>query len=178
MKTAKTEKDKDKALREQVLYLLEGGGAHAKFAEIVAGIPPKILGQKPAGLPHSLWMLLEHLRIAQWDILEFSRNSKHASPKWPEGYWPKTDAPPSYCHLEHQREEIPPGPPGNARARERSQDRSVRQNSLGRWPDYPSRSPVAGRPQHLSSGADVRCASSPGSVAGEVNIKFATDLRR
>ena len=95
MKTAKTEKDKDKALREQVLYLLEGGGAHAKFAEIVAGIPPKILGQKPAGLPHSLWMLLEHLRIAQWDILEFSRNSKHASPKWPEGYWPKTDAPPT-----------------------------------------------------------------------------------
>jgi hypothetical protein len=95
VKTAKTEKDKDKALREQVLYLLEGGGAHAKFAEIVAGIPPKILGQKPAGLPHSLWMLLEHLRIAQWDILEFSRNSKHASPKWPEGYWPKTDAPPT-----------------------------------------------------------------------------------
>ncbi len=58
-------------------------------------IPPKLLGQKPAGLPHSLWMLLEHLRLAQWDILEFSRNPKHASPKWPEGYWPKTEAPPS-----------------------------------------------------------------------------------
>jgi DinB superfamily len=84
---------KDKALREHVLYLLEGGGAHAKFDEIVAGVPPKILGQKPAGLPHSLWMLLEHLRIAQWDILEFSRNAKHTSPKWPEGYWPKTEAP-------------------------------------------------------------------------------------
>jgi DinB superfamily len=84
---------KDKALREHVLYLLQGGGAHAKFDEIVAGIPPKILGQKPAGLPHSLWMLLEHLRMAQWDILEFSRNSKHISPKWPEGYWPKTEAP-------------------------------------------------------------------------------------
>src|SRR5580658_2025141 len=84
---------KDRALREHVLYLLEGGGAHAKFDEIVAGVPPKILGQKPAGLPHSLWMLLEHLRIAQWDILEFSRNAKHTSPKWPEGYWPKTEAP-------------------------------------------------------------------------------------
>ena len=84
---------KDKALREHVLYLLEGGGAHAKFDEIVAGVPPKILGQKPADLPHSLWMLLEHLRIAQWDILEFSRNAKHTSPKWPEGYWPKTEAP-------------------------------------------------------------------------------------
>ena len=86
---------KDKALREHVFYLLDGGGAHAKFDEVVADIPPKLLGQKPAGLPHSLWMLLEHLRIAQWDILEFSRNPKHASPKWPEGYWPKTEAPPS-----------------------------------------------------------------------------------
>jgi hypothetical protein len=89
----KTKEDKDRALREHVLYLLDGGGAHAKFDEIVAGIPAKILGQKPADLPHSLWMLLEHLRIAQWDILEFSRNPKHTSPKWPEGYWPKTEAP-------------------------------------------------------------------------------------
>jgi hypothetical protein len=86
--------DKDKALREHVLYLLDGGGAHAKFDEVVANIPPKLLGQKPAGLPHSLWMLLEHLRIAQRDILEFSRSPKHASPKWPEGYWPKTEGPP------------------------------------------------------------------------------------
>ena len=86
---------KDKALREHVLYLLDGGGAHAKFDEVVADIPPKLLGQKPAGLPHSLWMLLEHLRIAQRDILEFSRNPKHASPKWPEGYWPAAEASPS-----------------------------------------------------------------------------------
>jgi len=86
-------KDKDKALREHVVYLLDGGGAHVKFDEVVTGIPPKLLGQKPASLPHSLWMLLEHLRIAQWDILEFSRNAKHVSPKWPEGYWPKTEAP-------------------------------------------------------------------------------------
>jgi hypothetical protein len=85
----------EKALREHVLYLLDGGGAHAKFDEVVADIPAKLQGQKPAGLPHSLWMLLEHLRIAQWDILEFSRNSKHASPKWPDDYWPTSDAPPS-----------------------------------------------------------------------------------
>lgn len=85
----------DKALRAHVLYLLEGGGAHAKFDEVIAGIPAKLRGQKPAGLPHSLWMLLEHLRLAQWDILEFSRNPKHISPEWPEGYWPKTEAPPS-----------------------------------------------------------------------------------
>jgi hypothetical protein len=89
------EDSKHKALRQHVLELLRGGGAHAKFDEIVAGLPPEVLGRKPAGLPHSLWMLLEHLRIAQWDILEFSRNPKHVSPKWPEGYWPKTEAPPS-----------------------------------------------------------------------------------
>jgi hypothetical protein len=86
---------KDKALREHVLYLLEGGGAHAKFDEIVAGIPPKLFGQKPGKLPHSLWMLLEHLRITQWDILEFSRNPKYQFIRWPEGYWPKTEAPPN-----------------------------------------------------------------------------------
>jgi len=86
---------KDKALRQHVLELLRGGGAHAKFEEIVAGVPPEVLGRKPSGLPHSLWMLLEHLRIAQRDILEFSRNPKHVSPKWPEGYWPKTEAPAS-----------------------------------------------------------------------------------
>jgi hypothetical protein len=86
---------KDKVLREHVLYLLEGGGAHTKFDEVIAGIPPRVRGQKPAGLPHSLWMLLEHLRIAQWDILEFSRNPKHVSPEWPRGYWPSTEAPPT-----------------------------------------------------------------------------------
>jgi uncharacterized damage-inducible protein DinB len=86
---------KDKALREHVLYLLDGGGAHAKFDDVVADIPPKLLAQKPAGLPHSLWRLLEHLRIAQGDILEFSRNPKYVPPKWPEGYWPKTEGPPS-----------------------------------------------------------------------------------
>jgi hypothetical protein len=84
----------DKPLREHVLFLLNGGGAHAKFDDVLAGVPPKLRGQKPSGL-HSLWMLLEHLRIAQWDILEFSRNPKHASPEWPKGYWPKSDAPPS-----------------------------------------------------------------------------------
>ncbi len=95
MEEDREDNNKDKSLREHVLYLLEGGGAHVKFDEVVAGIPPKLRGQKPAGLPHSLWMLLEHLRIAQWDILEFSRNPNHVSPKWPEGYWPRTATPPN-----------------------------------------------------------------------------------
>ncbi len=83
------------SLREHLLYLLQGGGAHAKFDEVMADIPAKLRGQRPAGMPHSVWMLFEHMRLAQWDILEFSRNRKHVSPDWPKGYWPKTEAPPS-----------------------------------------------------------------------------------
>jgi DinB superfamily len=83
-----------KQLREHVLYLLDGGGAHARFDDAVKDMPEKLRGVKPNGLPHSAWMLLEHLRLAQWDILEFSRNPKYESPKWPEGYWPKSEVPP------------------------------------------------------------------------------------
>ncbi|MFZ0770090.1 MAG: DinB family protein [Candidatus Sulfotelmatobacter sp.] len=85
----------DKLLREHVVYLLNGGGAHARFDDVVKDMPENLRGVRPNGLPHSAWMLLEHLRLAQWDILEFSRNSKHKSPEWPKGYWPKTETPPS-----------------------------------------------------------------------------------
>ena len=82
------------ALRKQLVETLTGRGAHADFDSAVAGFPVKRAGEKPAGAPHTAWQLLEHLRVAQWDILEFSRNPKHVSPEWPEGYWPPTDAPP------------------------------------------------------------------------------------
>jgi hypothetical protein len=87
--------DHDKALRKQLVELLTGGQAHAKFEEAVADLPAKLRGQKPKGMPHSPWMLLEHLRITQEDILDFSRDPKYVAPKWPEGYWPKTVAPPN-----------------------------------------------------------------------------------
>jgi hypothetical protein len=82
-------------LREHLIGLLDGKGAHIPFAEAVKHFPEKLRAMKPAGAPHTAWQLLEHLRIAQWDILEFSRDAKHKSPKWPEGYWPATEAPPS-----------------------------------------------------------------------------------
>jgi hypothetical protein len=82
------------ALRKHLLYLLGGGGAHADFGSVIAGWPAGLRGSKPEGLPHTAWQLLEHMRIALWDILEFSRNAKHVSPPWPAGYWPSTDAPP------------------------------------------------------------------------------------
>jgi hypothetical protein len=95
MKKNAAKKTNDQSLREHVVYLLDGGGAHAKFSDAVAGLPADLRGKKAGKLPHSAWMLLEHLRLAQWDILEFSRNPSHVSPEWPAGYWPKTAAPPN-----------------------------------------------------------------------------------
>jgi DinB superfamily len=86
-------KDHEQSLRKHLLDLLAGGGAHAKFDDVIKGLPPKLRGEKPAKFPHTPWMLLEHLRLAQWDILEFSRKPKHVSPPWPAGYWPKKPAP-------------------------------------------------------------------------------------
>jgi DinB superfamily len=87
--------DPNQSLRQHLHELLKGGDAHAKFDDVIKGFSPKLYGTKPASLPHSPWMLLEHLRLAQWDILEFSRNSRHVSPEWPGGYWPKKEAPPN-----------------------------------------------------------------------------------
>jgi len=85
----------DRELREQVVYLLKGGGAHVHFMDALDGFPAEKYGAFADGLPHTGWQLLEHARLAQWDILEFSRNPKHVSPPFPGGYWPKTPAPPN-----------------------------------------------------------------------------------
>lgn len=91
---AKAIRTDNKSLREHVLFLLEGGGAHINFEQAIGGLGAELRGVNPEGLPFTAWRLLEHLRISQRDILEFSRNPKHVSPKWPEGYWPAGDAPP------------------------------------------------------------------------------------
>jgi hypothetical protein len=80
--------DKDKALREHLLYLLRGGGAHIQFDAALKDFPAGLINRKADGVPYTPWHLLEHMRIAQWDILEFSRSAAHVSPEWPEGYWP------------------------------------------------------------------------------------------
>ena len=80
-------------VREQVVQLLRGGQAHVTFDDAVKDFPAKLRGVRPSGAEHSAWEILEHIRIAQWDIFEFSRSAKHVSPKWPEGYWPKTNKP-------------------------------------------------------------------------------------
>jgi DinB superfamily len=85
----------DAALREQLVYLLKGGGAHVHFMDAVEKFPAGKRGTYAQGLAHTAWQLLDHARIAQRDILEFSRNHEHVSPEFPEGYWPKTPAPQS-----------------------------------------------------------------------------------
>jgi hypothetical protein len=88
--------DNDKALREHLLYLLKDGGAHADFDSAIKGLPVALRGKRPKGAEHSPWEILEHLRLAQWDILEFSTNAKYESHKWPDDYWPKSPAPPNH----------------------------------------------------------------------------------
>ena len=80
--------NQDQTLRDHVLYLLRGEGAHVDFESVVADFPVEKANQTIEHLPYTAWHVLEHMRIAQWDILEFSRNPAHVSPKWPEGYWP------------------------------------------------------------------------------------------
>jgi hypothetical protein len=84
----------DSALRKELVQLLDGGGAHVRFSDALADFAADKRGVFAEGLPHTGWQLLEHARIAQWDILEFSRNAKHVSPNFPDGYWPKAPVPP------------------------------------------------------------------------------------
>jgi hypothetical protein len=83
----------DSDLREHLVELLDGGHAHIRFDDAVKDFPRDMRGLRPDGCPHSAWELLEHLRIAQWDILEFSRDANHVSPDFPSGYWPASAAP-------------------------------------------------------------------------------------
>jgi hypothetical protein len=85
------------ALRNQLQKLLHGGQAHATFEDAVKNLSPKLRGTVPDNLPYSLWQIVEHIRIAQRDILDFSTNTHgtYKPRKWPEEYWPKDPAPPS-----------------------------------------------------------------------------------
>ena len=87
--------DHDKSLRTHLVKLLTGSEAHANFEAAIKGFPAELRGKTPEGAEHSPWQLVEHLRLAQWDILDFSRNPNYKHLKWPDDYWPKSPAPPS-----------------------------------------------------------------------------------
>jgi len=92
---AATERLDDKLLRAHLAKLLDADTAHVNFEKTIGGWPTAQREVKLQGTPHTAWQLLEHLRIAQWDILEFCRNPKHVSPEWPSGYWPSSETPPN-----------------------------------------------------------------------------------
>ncbi|HUJ81768.1 MAG TPA: DinB family protein [Candidatus Acidoferrales bacterium] len=103
----------EKLLRDHLGRALSWHEAHVDWKKAVAGIPAKDQGKRPKGAERSPWELLEHMRLATWDILAFSRDPKHVSPDWPAGYWPKKPAPPnagawekSVKALEHDLEEM------------------------------------------------------------------------
>ena len=79
----------DASIRKHALYLLRGGGAHLSFDDFVDSFPADLCNRQVEGLPYTAWQVLEHMRLAQWDILEFSRDADHVSPAFPKGYWPK-----------------------------------------------------------------------------------------
>ena len=81
----------DESLRKHVLYLLRGGGAHLSFDDLVNSFPADLCNRRIERLPYTPWQVLEHMRLAQWDILEFSRDPNHVSPEFPKGYWPRPD---------------------------------------------------------------------------------------
>ena len=85
--------DEHQILITEIVKLLEGGGAHATLKDALADIPADKRGIKPDNLPYSIWQLAEHIRIAQWDMLEFSKDGSHESPKWPDKYWPEESSP-------------------------------------------------------------------------------------
>jgi hypothetical protein len=87
--------DRNVALRDHVARLLEWDDAHVAFDAAVEGVPPEVRGTRPAGLPHSPWELLEHLRLTQRDILEFCGDAPYAERRWPDDYWPPSPAPPA-----------------------------------------------------------------------------------
>ena len=82
-------------MRDQLARTLDWGEAHADFDQAVAGLAPELRGRRVKGLPHSAWEILEHLRIAQHDILDFARNPGYEEMKWPDDYWPPSAEPPS-----------------------------------------------------------------------------------
>ena len=83
----------DETIKKQLTQFLTEAHAHVTFDDAVRNLTLENIGKKPSGIPYNIWKLAEHIRITQWDILEFSRDSNHKSPKWPEEYWPKEDAP-------------------------------------------------------------------------------------
>jgi hypothetical protein len=93
-------------LLSEIIKLLMGGGAHATLEDALDALPQDLRGARVDGLPYTIWQLVEHIRIAQWDMMKFSKDQKHESPPWPEGYWAKENAPGSEAEWEQSLMQI------------------------------------------------------------------------
>jgi hypothetical protein len=94
MKTTNHNLHSTKILKDQLIGFLQEENAHANMDTVLKDLPEKLIGLKLPNLPYTIWQLTEHIRITQWDIVEFSeRDGKHVSPDWPDEYWPKSNAP-------------------------------------------------------------------------------------
>ncbi|MFB0498177.1 hypothetical protein FHW88_001963 [Mucilaginibacter sp. SG538B] len=95
-----------KVLVNEIVHLLQGGNAHADLKKALDGLPPNLRGVKVDKLPYTIWQLVEHIRIAQWDMLEFSKDGSHESPNWPDDYWPKELSPKDDAAWDNSLEQI------------------------------------------------------------------------
>ena len=162
----------DKALREHLEKALTGHEAHTDWRKALADLPPAQRAAKPPGAPHSAWELLEHVRIAQWDIFEFCRNPKHESPDWPSGYWPERPSPPNEAAWEKSVKQFLQDTKAMEALVADSEDRSIRADSAWIGADRPARSAVGGRPQFLPPGAVRPAAAIAGFLAGNLAYIF------
>ena len=158
------------SLRQHVVELLVGGHAHPDFEAAIAGLPADLRGSRPPGLPHTPWRLLEHMRIAQWDILRFSIDPDHVSPEFPSGYWPDGDGPPDPGDMGPQRPGLPGRPPGDEGPRRRSPDRSLRADPPWSGADDPPRGAPRGRSQLLPRRPDDRGPPAARSLESRLSL--------
>jgi DinB superfamily len=101
-----THHDTNDAYIHELASMLQGGRTYVPFEKAVADLPMELRGTVPKGLTYSIWQLVEHIRIAQWDMVEFSKNPEHISPNWPEEYWVKDAAPADEQEWEHSLSQI------------------------------------------------------------------------
>jgi uncharacterized damage-inducible protein DinB len=93
--------DQERSIRNELLQYLQGAQAHASFDDAMKNFPASHYAKKPEAAPHNAWQLLEHIRLALHDLLEFCTHSDYQAPKWPEGYWPEKNAPKSSTEWNH-----------------------------------------------------------------------------
>ena len=158
----------DKELREYLARVLTWGEAHADWKQALAGLDPAHRGVRPAGSPYSAWELLEHARISQDDILDFSTNPKYRAREWPASYWPNSPAPPDDAAWEKSLKEFANGTEEMVKLLKDPQTDLFAKIPHGTGQTMLRQAIVAGRPQCLPPGPIRAGAPAIGSVGPEL----------